>query len=367
MALIVGFALARDRPDPDRSGLCLDHCADRHDAGDRDRDAAAARASFVSLAARRAHLSPPAALIDWVPEKEGSEGTAGLVNCDDCVLRSEPEPSDEGHCWHRAEVKELRDWKGDCGDIRADPGIAWEILEFIEKHRVLSVGAPLERGITGRAMADTSVIFDDGAAYECFMGRWSRAVGATFLRWVAPPRGAYWLDVGCGTGVFTELVLDTCAPASIVAVDPAAAQIDHARKQAVARRADFRIADAQTLPFPDGAFDVVASALVINFIPDRPRALAEMRRVARPGGTVAGYVWDFAAGRGTAWPFWYAACARSALRFHAFPAPRTRALKHFNPCSSEPDVKTSQRSRCARQCAGTAESRRARLRLRTWR
>jgi ubiquinone/menaquinone biosynthesis C-methylase UbiE len=151
-------------------------------------------------------------------------------------------------------------------------------------------------------MADTSVVFDDGAAYECFMGRWSRAVGATFLRWVAPPRGAYWLDVGCGTGVFTELVLDTCAPASIVAVDPAAAQIDHARKQAVARRADFRIADAQTLPFPDGAFDVVASALVINFIPDRPRALAEMRRVARPGGTVAGYVWDFAAGRGTAWP-----------------------------------------------------------------
>ena len=154
----------------------------------------------------------------------------------------------------------------------------------------------------GGALADTLVIFDDGAAYDCFMGRWSRAVGAIFLRWVAPPRGAHWLDVGCGTGVFTEVVLDTCAPASIIAVDPAAAQIDHARKQAVAQRADFRIADAQRLPFPDCAFDVVASALVINFIPDRPRALAEMRRVARPGGTIAAYVWDFAAGRGTAWP-----------------------------------------------------------------
>jgi ubiquinone/menaquinone biosynthesis C-methylase UbiE len=151
-------------------------------------------------------------------------------------------------------------------------------------------------------MGDTPVIFDDGVAYERFMGRWSRAAGATFLHWVAPPKGADWLDVGCGTGVFTKLVLDTCAPASVVAVDPAAAQIEHARNQPVAQRADFRIADAQRLPFADGVFDVVASALVINFIPDRPGALAEMRRVARPGGTVAAYVWDFAAGRATAWP-----------------------------------------------------------------
>jgi len=151
-------------------------------------------------------------------------------------------------------------------------------------------------------MVDTPVIFDDGASYERFMGRWSRAVGATFLQWVTPPKGADWLDVGCGTGVLTQLVVDTCEPASVVAVDPAAAQIDHAHKQPVAQRADFRIADAQSLPFSDCAFDVVASALVLNFIPDRPRALAEMRRVARPGGIVAAYVWDFAQGRGTAWP-----------------------------------------------------------------
>jgi SAM-dependent methyltransferase len=136
--------------------------------------------------------------------------------------------------------------------------------------------------------------FDDGAAYERFMGRWSRAAGAVFLDWVAPPRDVRWLDVGCGTGVFTELVLDRCSPQSVIAIDPSAAQIELARSKPVAQLAEFRVADAQAMPFADGAFDVMASALVINFIPDPARALAEMRRVGRPGGVLAGYVWDFA-------------------------------------------------------------------------
>lgn len=151
-------------------------------------------------------------------------------------------------------------------------------------------------------MAETTYTFDDGAAYELFMGRWSRAVGAIFLDWVHPPKGARWLDVGCGTGVFTELALETCAPAVMVAVDPAVAQIDHARGRPIGQRVEFRVADAQTLPFPDRSFDVVTSALVINFIPDRSRALTEMRRVARPGGLIAGYVWDFAGERGPNFP-----------------------------------------------------------------
>ena len=99
------------------------------------------------------------------------------------------------------------------------------------------------------------------------------------------------------------MLLDTCAPSAVAAVDPSADQIDYAKRQPVGHRADFRVSDAQALPFPDGGFDVVASALVINFIPDRPRAIAEMRRVADPGGTVAGYVWDFAGGRGIGSPF----------------------------------------------------------------
>ena len=146
-------------------------------------------------------------------------------------------------------------------------------------------------------MTDRDVYFDDAAAYDIMMGRWSRSAGTVFLDWLALAKNARWLDVGCGTGVFTQLVLDTASPKAVSAVDPTPVQIDYARRQAAGQRADFQVADSQALPFPDNSFDVVVSALVINFIPDRPKALGEMRRVGRAGGTVAGYVWDFAGER----------------------------------------------------------------------
>ena len=142
-------------------------------------------------------------------------------------------------------------------------------------------------------MAEAALRFDDSAAYERFMGRWSRAVAPIFLDWLGAPRHASWLDVGCGTGILAEALLELCAPASVHAVDPARAQLQAAARGSAAGRATFQTAEAGKLPFPDGSFDVVASALVINFIAERPPALAEMRRVARPGGLLGAYVWDF--------------------------------------------------------------------------
>jgi SAM-dependent methyltransferase len=166
-------------------------------------------------------------------------------------------------------------------------------------------------------MAEAVMHFDDGAAYERFMGRWSRAVAPVFLDWLDAPRAAEWLDVGCGTGILAQTVIGRCAPAAVCAVDPAPEQVRAAARGSVAGRVSFEVADAQKLPFPDRSFDVVASALVINFIPDRPLALAEMRRVARPRGRVGGYVWDFAAELSPSGPL------RKALRRSGADVPET--------------------------------------------
>lgn len=139
-------------------------------------------------------------------------------------------------------------------------------------------------------MTEMRVAFDDGDAYDKYMGRWSRAIGEKFLAWLDPPANRRWLDVGCGTGVFTALVLTRAAPETIIGIDPSPAQVEHA-KRTVAAPADFRAGTAIDLPFGTGAFDVVVSALAIHFFPDRPQAFREMLRVTRPGGIVGGYTW----------------------------------------------------------------------------
>jgi SAM-dependent methyltransferase len=139
-------------------------------------------------------------------------------------------------------------------------------------------------------MAEAKITFNAADDYERYMGRWSRAVGQKFLDWVTPPNNARWLDVGCGTGAFSELIAKRCAPQSISGIDPSPEQIAYATK--AIPTADFRVGSADALPFPDDAFDVVASALVLHFLPDRIKALREMRRVARPGAIVAGYTWQ---------------------------------------------------------------------------
>jgi SAM-dependent methyltransferase len=139
-------------------------------------------------------------------------------------------------------------------------------------------------------MKEVKIVFDDAGGYERYMGRWSRAVGEQFLDWLAPPQNARWLDVGCGTGAFSGLITQRCAPQSLSGIDPSAAQIDYARGKFP--EADLRVADSMAIPFGNGEFDVVASALVLHFIPDRAKALAEMSRVTRSGGIVAAYTWE---------------------------------------------------------------------------
>jgi SAM-dependent methyltransferase len=139
---------------------------------------------------------------------------------------------------------------------------------------------------------DRLKMFTDGAGYERMMGRWSRVAGQVFLDWLKAPPGLRWLDVGCGNGAFTETLISHAEPAHVSAIDPSPAQIAYAKAHAADGKADFRVGDAQALPFPDAAFDATAMALVISFIPDPAKAVAEMVRVTRPGGFVGAYMWE---------------------------------------------------------------------------
>jgi SAM-dependent methyltransferase len=145
-------------------------------------------------------------------------------------------------------------------------------------------------------VVEGQILYNDGTAYERYMGAWSRLAGETFLNWLAPLPGLRWIDVGCGTGAFTELLVEWCAPAEVQGIDPSEAQLAFARKRPAAKMAEFCQGDATKLPFSKDRFDAAVMALVIFFIPDPAKGVSEMVRVVRPGGTVATYAWDLLGG-----------------------------------------------------------------------
>ncbi|MGE5451359.1 MAG: class I SAM-dependent methyltransferase [Acidobacteriota bacterium] len=146
-------------------------------------------------------------------------------------------------------------------------------------------------------MADDTIVFNNGAAYERYMGQWSQLAGDVFLDWLKPASQLQWLDIGCGNGAFTDLIVQRCAPASVQGVDPSEEQLAFARTRPVSGSARFIQGDAMALPLEDRSVDVAVMPLVIFFVPEPERGVAEMARVVRPGGIVAAYAWDmFGAG-----------------------------------------------------------------------
>jgi SAM-dependent methyltransferase len=173
-------------------------------------------------------------------------------------------------------------------------------------------------------------IWANGAAYDRYVGRWSRLVARDFLAWLAVPTGRRWLDVGCGAGALGQTILATAAPTAVVGVDSSTGFIAYARRQAGADQIRFAAGDARALPLASATFDMVVSGLVLNFVPEPATAVAEMARVLRPGGGVAVYVWDYAGEMQFMRRFWEAAGALD---------PVARALdegQRFSVCQPAP-------------------------------
>lgn len=141
-----------------------------------------------------------------------------------------------------------------------------------------------------------TIQFTDGAAYERYMGIWSRMVGAQFLHWLSAVDGMRWLDVGCGNGAFTEMLAQHGAPSALAGIDPSAEQLAFARTLPSLAGADLRAGDAMALPFADNSFDAAVMPLVIFFVPEPRRGVTEMARVVAPGGLVTAYAWDMPGG-----------------------------------------------------------------------
>jgi SAM-dependent methyltransferase len=142
-------------------------------------------------------------------------------------------------------------------------------------------------------------------AYMRFMGQYSEPLARRFADLAGIGDGQRVLDVGCGPGALTAELVKRAGAASVSAVEPSASFAAAVRERLPG--VEVRRSAAERLPFPDGTFDAALAQLVVHFMADPVQGLGEMRRVTRPGGTVAACVWDHAGGRGPVAAFWTAA------------------------------------------------------------
>jgi len=135
-----------------------------------------------------------------------------------------------------------------------------------------------------------------GDDYDLLMGRWSRSIAPLLTQYADVQDGDRVLDIGCGTGSLTSALLTIGPEIQVTGIDGSADYVEICRKSVNDRRATLDQGDAQSLPYPDNSFDKCVSLLVMNFIPDASRAVAEMRRVTRAGGIISAAVWDYGDG-----------------------------------------------------------------------
>lgn len=173
------------------------------------------------------------------------------------------------------------------------------------------------------------------AGYERLMGRWSRLIAEPFIRFAGVADGERILDVGCGTGSLTFTLPKAAAIGEIAAFDFSPVFVEEAQRRNTDPRITILQGDATAIPFEDGRFDRALSLLVLHFVPEADRAVAEMHRVVRPGGVVAAAVWDHLGGMSGMRMLWDTAAAID----EGAEAPRSRYC--FQPMTGPGEMRRS--------------------------
>ncbi len=185
--------------------------------------------------------------------------------------------------------------------------------------------------------AKPTIKWKNSEAYEHFVGRWSRPVAQEFLKWLAPVPGIRWLDIGCGTGALSESILQLTEPLSVKGIDLSEDFVSYCREKLSAKQASFEKGDALSLAIETASFDAAVSGLVHNFLPQNESALIEKKRVVRPGGMIAIYVWDYGGKMQMLRHFWNAAVAIDPTAYDLDEGRR------FFACKPEPLVEQFRR------------------------
>ncbi len=173
---------------------------------------------------------------------------------------------------------------------------------------------------------EDSAMFAREQNYEQFMGRWSRLLAPEFIEFSELSPGGRVLDVGSGTGALSFALIEGESCEEVVGIDPSSSFVNYATDQGPEGRATFEVGDAQELRFEDDSFAHCLSLLVVNFIPDPKKAMAEMARVTQQGGVIAAAVWDYSDGMRMLRVFWDEAIALD-------PSADARDERHMPYCS----------------------------------
>ena len=156
-------------------------------------------------------------------------------------------------------------------------------------------------------MKNKSESWTGGNQYERFMGRWSILICQKFLNWLSVPSNSTWLDLGCGTGSLTKLILEKYRPKKVISIDSSSEFIFYSKQSIINPIVHFQVGMAQELELESNSIDAVVSGIMLNFVPQPETVIAEMIRVAKPGGSIGIFVWDYSKGMEMLRYFWDAA------------------------------------------------------------